>query len=109
LSADEVRVGARFGQDGQSSLGYSMTCLVIKVWWRQSKYVIKVKIAVFTDVIGKIAHLKQQLSCMLTFIASVRYNLKNVVGDRAAIEAHFALYLNYIGLSCGTVTSYDQK
>jgi len=86
-----------------------MTRLVIKFWWRQSKYVIKVKIAVFTDVNGKIAHLKQQLRCMLTLIAGVHYNLQNVVGDRGTIEAHFALYLNYIGLSCGTVTSYDQK
>jgi len=46
---------------------------------------------------------------MLTFIASVHWNLQNVVGDRGTIEARFALYLNYIGLSCGTVTSYDQK
>jgi len=47
---------------------------------------------------------------MSTFIASVHYNLQNV-GDRGTIEAHFAklAYLNYIGLSCSTVTSYDQK
>jgi len=29
--------------------------------------------------------------------------------DRGTIEAHFALYLKYIGLSCGTVMSYEQK
>jgi len=46
---------------------------------------------------------------MSTFIASVHYNLQNVLGDRGTIEAHFAVYLNYIGLSCSTVTSYDQK
>jgi len=27
---NEVRVGPRFGQDGQSTLCYSMTCVVIK-------------------------------------------------------------------------------
>jgi len=30
-SANEVRVGPQFGQDGQSTLGYSMTCVVIKI------------------------------------------------------------------------------
>ena len=28
---NEVRVGPRFGQDGQSTLGYSMTYVVIKI------------------------------------------------------------------------------
>jgi len=42
---------------------------------------------------------------MLTLIASVHYNLQNVVGDRGTIGIHFALYLKYIRLFCGRVNA----